>query len=399
MQQSAYGDWRAHLEGARRIIQIRGGLKEIISTNAYFKPLLAFFVAYAFPPQDHMVEFTCLQKIPSIDVMGATTAPSTHKHMYAATTMALHYWEVEPGIFQSNLAISMPCPEELFQTLILINYLRAISRRADLTSRRHAGTRMVLEKLRGFSAPQWAMKMKYFRGWKTSGDGVQFDDGDDGDGQESPRVGTESSPSTAGSRSQDPTPGPAKLSPLPKRESPDTPPEPGAAAHITDLWLNVAIAYRSAILLYAVRTLLTDLPEDKAFLFEAAASDSGIRRQKDLDALRLESRRALAECLVPIFADAASAHDFGKLVYFPMFVCGMEMDGEGEDRRQRAARQDWVTRGLETVGMACGTLGPISAADELRGYWAASAESRAKRGEHVTWDGWFEGRPDFIFGF
>jgi hypothetical protein len=48
MQQSAYGDWRAHLEGARRIIQMRGGLEEIVSKNAYFKPLVAFFIAYAF---------------------------------------------------------------------------------------------------------------------------------------------------------------------------------------------------------------------------------------------------------------------------------------------------------------------------------------------------------------
>ncbi|ETS74089.1 hypothetical protein PFICI_13955 [Pestalotiopsis fici W106-1] len=357
MQQSAYGDWRAHLEGARRIIQMRGGLKEVISKNAYFKPLLAFFVA--------------------IDVIAATTAPSTHKHMYAATTMALQYYKVEEGIFQCNLAISMPCPEELFQTLILINYLRAITRRTDLTSRRHAGTRMVLEKLQGFSAPQWALKMKYFKGWKTSGDGVQFDD------KEALGVGA-ASPSTTRSSSQDTTPGLSGPSPHPKRETPDTP-EPRTP--ITDLWLNVAIAYRSAILLYAVQTLITDIAEDKDFLH---AADGGIQPD-DLAAVCLESRRALAECLIPIFADPTSAHDFGKLVYFPMFVCGMQLNVDDH------SSQDWVTRGLETVGTACGTLGPISAAEELRGYWAASA--KCNYGERVTWDKWFEGRPDFIFGF
>jgi hypothetical protein len=44
MQQSAYTDWRVHLEGARRIIQLRGGLKQIVRQNPFFKPLLAFFI-------------------------------------------------------------------------------------------------------------------------------------------------------------------------------------------------------------------------------------------------------------------------------------------------------------------------------------------------------------------
>ncbi|KAF3014286.1 hypothetical protein E8E14_011768 [Neopestalotiopsis sp. 37M] len=339
---------------------MRGGLEEIVSKNAYFKPLVAFFIA--------------------IDVIAATTAPSTHPNMYAATLMALQYHKVEDGIFQCNLAISMPCPEELFQTLILVNYLRAIIRRTNLTSNRHAGTRMVLEKLDSFSAPQWALKMKYFRGWKETGDGVQFDDKVAvGVGAASPTTTRSSSTS-----SQDTTPGPSRASPRPKRESPDTP-EPRTS--ITDLWLNVAIAYRSAILLYAVRTLITDVPEDKEYLH---VTDGGISPDT-LAARCLESRRALAECLIPIFADPTSAHDFGKLVYFPMFVCGMELEADDH------GAQDWVTHGLETVGTACGTLGPISAAEELRGYWAASAE--CKRGERVTWDGWFERRPDFIFGF
>jgi hypothetical protein len=44
IQASAYTEWRAHLEGARRIIQLRGGLKKIISVNPYFKPVLTFFM-------------------------------------------------------------------------------------------------------------------------------------------------------------------------------------------------------------------------------------------------------------------------------------------------------------------------------------------------------------------
>ncbi|KAH6647138.1 fungal-specific transcription factor domain-containing protein [Truncatella angustata] len=356
MQQSAYGDWRAHLEGARRIIQLRGGLKEVIGQNPFFKPLMAFFVA--------------------IDVMSATTAPSSHRHMYAATTMALHYWEAAPGIFQSNYAISAPCPEELFQVLILVNYLRAISKKSNLTSRRHAGTWMVLNKVQAFNAPQWAMKMKSFRGWKPSGDGVEFDVTTSGSGRKTP-------PLSRGQQAPRTSPTTTKHSTKIQMETNATP-EPTAL--IEDLWLNIAVVYRSAIVLYAIRTLILDLPEDKDFLYTEDTP------YLNLEALRLEHSRALRECLTPIFSDATNAHQFGKLVYFPMFVCGMELDQAEE------GFQNFVAHGLETVGTACGTLGPISAADELRGYWAASVKKK-KNGGHVTWDEWFEGKPDFIFGF
>ncbi|KAI0125416.1 fungal-specific transcription factor domain-containing protein [Xylariales sp. AK1849] len=367
MQQSAYMDWRAHLEGARKIIKLRGGLKEIIRKNVYFKPLMAFFVV--------------------IDIMAATTAPSTHENMYEATTMALHYWKAAPGIFQSNLAISAPCPEELFQTLILVNYLRAVSGKPDLMKRRHAGTRMVLEKLRSFSAPQWAIRMRGFMGWKSTGDGVDFDD----------NTRKQSSGSSVPEVSQIHTPISSKSSP--KASPPNATMSTGQVTNAsdTDLWLNIGIIYRAAILLYAIRTLILDLPDDKDYLFEEEEEDSpGVENAAhfDIPTLRLETRHILSDSLKPIFSNAASAHQLGKLVYLPMFVCGMEADEKEV--------QDFVAAGLEMVGRACGTLGPISAADELRGYWTACAEAAQEAdGEaaHVTWDGYFTGRPDFIFGF
>lgn len=44
MQSSAHTEWRAHLEGARRIIQLRGGLKKIIRDNPFFKPILIYVI-------------------------------------------------------------------------------------------------------------------------------------------------------------------------------------------------------------------------------------------------------------------------------------------------------------------------------------------------------------------
>ncbi|KAI2602241.1 fungal-specific transcription factor domain-containing protein [Hypoxylon sp. NC1633] len=343
MQQSAYTDWRIHLEGARRIIQLRGGLKEVLTKSPHLKPLLALFMV--------------------IDVMAATTAPSTHKHMAAATSMALRYWEVEANIFQTILAISAPCPEELFQSLILVNYLRSISGKPKLTPRRHTGTRMVLAKIRCFVPAEWAMRMRVFRGWKRTSDGVEFD---------MPHSQAQSleSPMPSQNRSD------ARPSSLATINSPGIPEY--------NIWLSVGVVYRAAILLYTIRTLILDLPESKEFLNRE-------NQTLNFEKLRSETRQTLAGCLAPLFLTMDSARRIGKLVFFPVFVCGMEADPK--DYRL----QEFITKGLQMLGQTMGTFGPISAIDELKRKWAADAA--APEGTRVTWDDYFRGRPDFIFGF
>lgn len=350
--------------------------------------------------------------------MAATTTPSTHRDMAVATSMALHYWEVEPDIFQYNLAVSSPCPEELFQTLILVNYLRSISHKDRLQSRRQSGTRMVLKKLQAFNPAEWATRMKGFRGWKKTGDGVEFDE------LRTARGATpEPSPEPSSQRGQ-PTGFPASdhhryhkhhqhqhYHNLPSPPY-STPPLTAKSSGIpeSDLWLNIAIIYRAAILLYTIRTLILDLPEDKSFLYEEPASEqqqpppdhyhqlddhdhdnNSNDNNLDLISLRLDARHLLQASLAPIFSDYESAKTLGKLVFFPMFVCGMEA-GPNDPHLQ-----EFIANGLERVGQACGTFGPIGAVDELRGKWAADAA--APKGTHVTWDEYFAGRPDFVFGF
>ncbi|KAK8110628.1 uncharacterized protein PG998_007085 [Apiospora kogelbergensis] len=361
MQQSAYTDWRPHLDGARRIIQLRGGLKAIITANPYFKPLLALFVA--------------------IDVMAATTTPSTHPQAANATSMALHHWEADPAIFQFNLAISCPCPEELFQALILINYLRYTTIRPELTAKRQKGTCMVLGKLKAFSVTAWASRMKKFRGWKSSGNGVDFDD-DGWTRRKSPAFGFEDD--TADEMMKD-------------EESPSEVPK-------EDLWLNVAIIYRSAILLYALRTLVVDVQQQSHQDTEDKREDKVKEEEEDLsylygefpginvETLRLETRQTLIDTLTPIFADVTWAHNVAKLIFFPMFVAGMETGPHEHDL------QAFVAGGLEHVGRTYGTLGPIAAAEELREKWAVDAAAPLGT-PPITWDRWFQRRPEFIFGF
>ncbi|KAK8091201.1 hypothetical protein PG994_000706 [Apiospora phragmitis] len=156
MQSFTHTEWRAHLEGARRIIQLRGGLKKIIRDNPYFKPILTYFIM--------------------ADVMGATTCSSRHEKMPVASLMALKYREIEPNILRLLAATPNPCPEEVFQSIILINYLRTIARNKKLRKQRQSGTRVVLAKILRFSPTEYAACMHDFTGWKTNGKDFGFAD-------------------------------------------------------------------------------------------------------------------------------------------------------------------------------------------------------------------------------
>lgn len=310
-----------------------------------------------------------MTKFYSIDVGAATTTPSSHKYMTTAASMALHYWEAEVDIFQSILAISAPYPEELFQSLILVNYLRSISSKPKLASRRQAGTRMVLAKIRSFNPAEWAARMKGFRGWKRNGDGVEFDI--------SQEIRPLDPPTRPLSRTNNQS---SSLSPVDGLVTTIRSSETSGS----DLWLTVGVIYRAAILLYAMRTLILDPSEGKEFLYE---DDPTL----DVEKLRQQTYQTLSRALVPLFHDMDCARRIGKLVFFPVFVCGMETSPDDNEL------QEFVTRGLQMLGQAMGTFGPISAVDELRRKWAA--DTAAPEGRRVTWDDYFRTRPDFIFGF
>ncbi|KAK8051008.1 fungal-specific transcription factor domain-containing protein [Apiospora rasikravindrae] len=315
MQSSAHTEWRAHLEGARRIIQLRGGLKKIIRDNPYFKPILIYFVM--------------------ADVMGATTCSSKHPKMSVSSLMALKYWEIEPNILRLLAATPNPCPEEIFQSIILVNYLRTIARNEKLRKRRQSGTRMVLAKILRFSPTEYAARMHNFTGWKTNGKDVGFANSPD-----------ESQPLPSGSQ--------------------------GGA---------VAAVYRAAALIYGLRTLVVDAEDDDTTLLlpdEAA----------NVAALREEACQTLADTLTPVFSDQDTMYRIGKLVMWPLFILGMEV------HHRDLARRKFFVDGFAMLSRTMGVLGPVGAIDELTHKWALDSE-RAE-GSRVAWDDYFEGRPDYI---
>ncbi|KAK8128622.1 hypothetical protein PG984_009730 [Apiospora sp. TS-2023a] len=346
MQSSAHTEWRTHLEGARRIIQLRGGLKNIIRDNPYFKPVLIYFIM--------------------ADVMGATTCSSKHAKMSVATLMALKYWEIEPNILRLLAATPNPCPEEICQSIILINYLRTIARNIKLRKGRQSGTRMVLAKILRFSPAKYAARMQYFTGWKPNGKDVGFANSSPGESHTLPTAPGETR--GAGS-SPEPHPTSAESS--------------RSSISDRDLWFSVAAVYHAATLIYGLRTLVVDAEEDdKALLLPEGKTEA------DVAALREEACRTLTDTLTPVFSDQDTMYRIGKLVMWPLFILGTEVN------HRDLARRRFFVEGFTMLSHVMGVLGPIGAIDELTHKWAIDEESN--EGARVTWDDYFEGRPDYI---
>ncbi|KAI0158557.1 fungal-specific transcription factor domain-containing protein [Pestalotiopsis sp. NC0098] len=348
IQASAYTEWRAHLEGARRIIQMRGGLKKIVSVNPYFKPVLTFFML--------------------IDVIGSTTTPSGHGDMPVACNMAMQYWDIEPGVLQYIATTCIPVPDVLFRVITLVNYLRTIAGRPSLCAKRRSGTRMAIQKVVDFSPGDYAAVMRDFDGWSTSGKEVSFGGG--GGGGEA----REQQPQQGGTSSSSPA-----TDSVPRRPT-------------ADLWLGLGVMYRAATLLYALRTLVVDSEDPPAQLLpETMSSDAASSSaSSSVDSLRCTTFSALHAALVPVFADPVSMHQVGKLIMWPLFVLGMETE------HRDAGRRRFVAEGFSSLSLALGTLGPVGVVNALEVKWRMDAEREEGALPRARWDDYFQGREDFI---
>ncbi|KAH8198004.1 hypothetical protein TruAng_007829 [Truncatella angustata] len=338
-QQTSDATLLVHLEGARRIIQLRGGLKKIITVNPYFKPVLTFFML--------------------IDVMGATTTPSSHADMPLACNMAMKYWEVEPSVFQLIATTCIPCPDVLFRVLILVNYLRTVTFKENLRVRRQSGTKMAIEKVMSFSPAEYSARMQQFKGWSLSGKEVGFDTS-----HESPQTVSSSSPS------------------LDKQSSADSSPATHSSPRSDgDLWLSVGVTYRASTLLYTFHTLVFDCEDDASMLLPDNI-------QINVVDLRQETFEILYSAMVPVFADPVSLHQIGKLIMWPLFILGMETDYRNVHVRS------FVTSSFLTLSHVLGIMSPIGIINELETKWRIDDEQGP--GAHVKWDDYLQGREDFI---
>ncbi|OJD15978.1 hypothetical protein AJ78_03810 [Emergomyces pasteurianus Ep9510] len=141
VQQSAYGGWLAHFEGATTIIELKGGVKAVLDQCPILKSALTCYMI--------------------VDVLGATTSRKILS--MAGASRQLGYSEDLCHIFRNGSETFVPCPNKLFDCVIHINYYRALSAHAIGT---HGmlmdfgnDIQSLLQRILSFSAPGWADSM------------------------------------------------------------------------------------------------------------------------------------------------------------------------------------------------------------------------------------------------
>ncbi|KAG5299682.1 C6 transcription factor [Histoplasma capsulatum G186AR] len=144
-QQSAYGEWFAHFEGATTIIGLKGGLKAVLERCPILKSALTCYLI--------------------ADVLGGTT--SRQVLSMDDISRQLGYVGDLSHIFHNGSETFVPFPNELFECVIQINYYRTLSMDAIGTN----GMLMdfgndiqsLLQRILSFSAAGWADSMtKYY---------------------------------------------------------------------------------------------------------------------------------------------------------------------------------------------------------------------------------------------
>ncbi|EAS27689.3 uncharacterized protein CIMG_10294 [Coccidioides immitis RS] len=138
MQRSAMGEWWTHCEGARRIIDLRGGLRSVYMQNPGLRSNLAYFML--------------------ADIMSATTAAALP---VAEATRQLEYCALIPDMFQNGLETCVICPNELLDAIIQINHLRSLRHYGirSITGTDETVGKSIMQSIISFPVSEWADKM------------------------------------------------------------------------------------------------------------------------------------------------------------------------------------------------------------------------------------------------
>ncbi|PGG97903.1 hypothetical protein GX51_07077 [Blastomyces parvus] len=144
MQQSAYGEWLAHFEGATTIIGLKGGVKAILERCPILKSALTCYLL--------------------ADVLAGTTSQKVLSMV--AVSRQLGYLEDIPFIFHNGSETFVPCPDKLFECIIQINYYRTLSVQAIGTDRMPMNfgndVQSLIQSILSFSAAGWADSMTQY---------------------------------------------------------------------------------------------------------------------------------------------------------------------------------------------------------------------------------------------
>ncbi|KAJ5370419.1 Zn(2)-C6 fungal-type DNA-binding domain-containing protein [Penicillium cataractarum] len=342
IQQSAFGAWPAHLEAARTIIAHRGG-----------------FTALADAERDDL--HYILSDFMLVDVMSTAMTPTG---LLDAKTVnkQLEYIPKLSTFYKDGLESGFPCPNELVECLIRINYARSLnSVPLGDSSHVNALAEELIHKIASFWPKAWADKQ-----YRDSTKHLPISSPSQCSSDSETIVNDGYSPSTDVAN--------ATLT-LPVITS-SSAVSASLASDLKGSWEDLAKAFQATILLHCLQTL---------FLFrETPPRVPGI-------VLGLEMRDEFAITNAVMLRDHAlkmllsaihrlwdvepkdPASWCGKFLMWPMFVAGMELNSSPEMTGERL----FLCKSLSKLCDYLGDLSPLDAAAMLGATYCRSQKAAA----------------------
>lgn len=279
------------------------------------------------------------------DVLSLTTSPAAS---IQNATRQLEHVSILEELFRDGSETCVPFPNDLFDAVIQINYLRAIS--AHSVSDDSSGilfatsVQTLLERILCFSVTEWAER-------KAS----EYDTG------------------TAVTTAKPPS---------------------GFLEPVFDNWLRIAHVYHAAVVLYAVRSLTLDIPS----LFLAHNPSDPASSLISAPDLHDNTRHILSRNLHLVFSSRKEEKKaLGKALVWPLFVAGIEA-GDHEDG---VDEREFISSALLSLTTSIGSLNLRDAETFLRCYWQRNSMRGYSPLSHdrLRWDEIFtdvEGRCAFF---
>ncbi|KAL2256920.1 hypothetical protein VTK26DRAFT_920 [Humicola hyalothermophila] len=337
IQHCAASNWRHHSNAAANIIEMTGGLGNLVFSRPYLRPLARYYAI--------------------IEVMGCTTSPSVS---IESARNQLELISLLPILYGNGLDSCVPCPPDLFAEIIHINHLRSRvpnvttipseDKLARLTADKCTVALDILRRIRAFSPDDWAAAVTLTN----------------------PTTTQQNNTATAST------------------SNPQTPDFRG--------WQQIARIYQSAIAIYCIASLVPDHVDPNS---EASPPGSITPTPQPpphltvLTSARQTCRRILFTYLRKLATPVPQSTQLRKLVIWPLVVAGIEAGGGGGGGGDRSDgngtggdgdedMRRFVADELKWMSAALGIASPLVAREFLeRRVWERGWEKRRRSWEEL----------------
>jgi hypothetical protein len=234
----------------------------------------------------------------------------------------MEYLPLLTNVFRDGTETTIPCPNELFDAIIRINYLRVVTQPVCDDDSRDSSEEVIkdlLQSVLSFSPNGWANNKAL-------------------------EYGTDS------------------IVPVSK-------PIPNFVWPGKENWLRVATIFQAAVILYCIRSLALDFP-NMLVMHRAPGQDTDAPIK--IEHLHSSTRKVLFNDLYEVFSSTnEDVRILGKVLIWPLFVAGVEAGEDANATRER----ELISVAFRSLSTSIGSLNLRDAEAHLQRYWCCTVSN------------------------